>query len=297
MNKFFGQFLLERDVITREGLLLALKHQRESTKKLGEIAIARGYLTQKDVDFLHRKQQSVDLKFGELAVQEGLLTEDQVKELMNIQVNNHILLGKSLLDLGLVNEEKLREELRAYREEEYMQVLMEIEVPERVEIEGLRNGKLFYILGDVTIKMLLRVADVYCKTSDVKVELGYTINPYYCITIPTYGETSAKFLFKLSRHLARRIASKMLQKEDPGSLDESIIADAVGEFLNIVCGNVYSRALREEGRDFQFSIPEIVNNNEQEVIFFDRKEKSIVLPLFTSEGFAEIQLVERCLGM
>jgi CheY-specific phosphatase CheX len=295
MNKFFGQFLLERDVVSRDELMQALKYQRDSTKKLGEIAVARGYLTQKDVDYIHKKQQTVDRKFGELAITEGLLTEDQVKELMNIQVNNHILLGKALLDLGIVNEEKLREELRAYREEEYMQVLMEIDVPERVEVEGIRHGKLFYILGDVTVKMLLRIADIYCKTSDVKVEIGYTVNPYYCIVIPTHGDIQAKFLFKLSRQLAHRIASRMLMR-DTGDIEESLMADAVGEFLNIVCGNVYSRALREEGKDFRFSVPEIIRNSDKEVIFFEKKEKSIVLPLFTSEGFAEIQLIEPSLG-
>ena len=47
--RFFGQYLLEKRLVTSEQLLKAIKYQDQSRKRLGDVAIECGYMTEAQV--------------------------------------------------------------------------------------------------------------------------------------------------------------------------------------------------------------------------------------------------------
>ncbi len=81
IHNFFGNYLLEKDIITTEQLLDALQEQSKVHLKLGTLAIHEGYMTAGEVDNIIIMQTHQDKKFGELAIEEGYLTEEQVNAL------------------------------------------------------------------------------------------------------------------------------------------------------------------------------------------------------------------------
>ena len=54
--KFFGQYLLEKNIITPQQLIEAVEYQESKNLKFGEYALSKGYLTAKDVEKIQNEQ-------------------------------------------------------------------------------------------------------------------------------------------------------------------------------------------------------------------------------------------------
>ena len=75
-SQYFGHFLLNRELITREQLTDALTFQQSVHVKFGVIAIDEGYMTPLQVEEVHEKQKQADKRFGEIAIELGYLTNE-----------------------------------------------------------------------------------------------------------------------------------------------------------------------------------------------------------------------------
>ena len=83
--KFFGQFLVEKGVVTREVLLQAIELQESVNLSFGATAMAMGLLTEADIEKVHNAQRCEDLRFGDMAVKLELLTADQMQQVLTRQ--------------------------------------------------------------------------------------------------------------------------------------------------------------------------------------------------------------------
>lgn len=113
--QFFGNYLLSRNVITKEQLIHAMQKKSSEQVKLGTLAIHAGYMTASEVERIIILQTHQDKRFGELAIQEGYLTELQVAELLKTQNPDFLLLGQALLDDGIINHEQLQDLIIDYQ--------------------------------------------------------------------------------------------------------------------------------------------------------------------------------------
>ena len=95
-TQFFGNYLLEKGILTTSQLTDALTEQSKVHIKLGTLAIHAGYMTAGEVDSVVVLQTHQDKKFGELAIEEGYLTEEQVQSLLDAQTPDYLLLGQVL---------------------------------------------------------------------------------------------------------------------------------------------------------------------------------------------------------
>lgn len=102
-TQFFGNFLLNKGVITPEQLIEVLKIQSSAHKKLGTLAIHAGYMSASEVDDVYITQTHYDKRFGELAVELGYLTQEQVDELLIIQLPDYMLLGQILVEQNILS--------------------------------------------------------------------------------------------------------------------------------------------------------------------------------------------------
>ena len=116
-TQFFGNFLLNKGVITPEQLIEALKIQSSTHKKFGTLAIHSGYMSASEVADVYITQTHYDKRFGELAVELGYLTPEQVDKLLTIQLPNYMLLGQILVDKKIVTHIELENLITEYKSE------------------------------------------------------------------------------------------------------------------------------------------------------------------------------------
>jgi CheY-specific phosphatase CheX len=116
-SQYFGHYLLNRDLITREQLADALVFQQSVHVKFGVIAVDEGYMTPSQVEEVHEKQRQVDKRFGEIAIDLGYLTSEQVDSLVSSQKQNHLYLAQALVDRGYMTIEQFGNALNEYKKE------------------------------------------------------------------------------------------------------------------------------------------------------------------------------------
>lgn len=155
--RFFGQFLLERDIITPQALLKALSLQDQNNEQLGTIAVRRGLMTLQDVAALHRAQRTTDKRLGELAVGRGLIDHDQANALLEEQRRAYVRLGEALVRTGALTRDILERELAVFEAEQIAAVAPAgpaIEPQGALVERTLRlTQTLFHRLAHVTVKL------------------------------------------------------------------------------------------------------------------------------------------------
>jgi hypothetical protein len=125
-DRFFGQFLIRRGVITPAQLAAGLEYQQRINRSLGTIAVEKNYLGVSEVGRILEQQRSWDLPFGEIGERLSLLTSRQHRLLVKEQQRSFIYLGEALLVLGHLTAEQYAELLPVFRSSEEA-VLREIE--------------------------------------------------------------------------------------------------------------------------------------------------------------------------
>ncbi|MFE8700154.1 hypothetical protein ACFYKX_06005 [Cytobacillus sp. FJAT-54145] len=116
-SQYFGHYLLNRGLITKEQLTDALEFQQSVHVKFGVIAVDEGYMTAVQVDEVHEKQKQVDKRFGEIAVELGYLTNDQVDDMLSSQKQNHLLLAQALVDREYMTIDAFSKALNDYKKD------------------------------------------------------------------------------------------------------------------------------------------------------------------------------------
>lgn len=115
-TQFFGNYLLNKGLVTSAQLSRALSDRKQTRAKLGVLAINAGYMTPAQVDEVHAEQQRVDKRIGDIAVEKGYLTEAQVDELLSKQGLAHLQLGQALVDAGVMTNAAFADALNGYKQ-------------------------------------------------------------------------------------------------------------------------------------------------------------------------------------
>lgn len=114
-TQFFGNFLLNKEIISPEQLIDLLKIHSTAHKKLGTLAIHSGFMSASEVEDVYITQTHFDKLFGELAVNLGYLTESQVDNLLTTQLPDYMLLGQILIDKNLLTHVELEDLITEYK--------------------------------------------------------------------------------------------------------------------------------------------------------------------------------------
>lgn len=116
-TQFLGNYLLNKNYITKEQLIEALQYQKNVHLKLGVLAIHAGYMTASQVEQVHIMQTHKNGRFGELAIEAGFLTKEQVDFLLNSQKPDYLLLSQALVDKGYMTTSQFEEAMTDYQSE------------------------------------------------------------------------------------------------------------------------------------------------------------------------------------
>jgi CheY-specific phosphatase CheX len=282
--QFFGEFLIDRWIITRGQLIEAIELQEYRNLKLGAVAIQKGFLTEEQVRQVNEKQKTTDMRFADLAVSLGMLTEVQAHEIVVFQKNNHLFLGEALLELGHITEDILERELSIFKEEQSRYALEKVVVP-----EGVASADLVEVGVDLTRKMFSRVVGVLVKTGVGKIEdrpEEAVRNTYHLsVAVPMDGAQTVKYVLSVSSEVAVAIATAIL-REDATRETEEVVEDAVKEFCNVVCGNAVAK-LAQLGIQVDIGPPESLGTlpTPPEGLV------AVVFPVYLAEGGVDLRFL------
>jgi len=229
--KFFGEFLLERNLITQQILDDVLGVQRNSNLMLGELAVSMGVITEQEALEINLRQQVQNKRFGEIAEELGLLGNNQLGELLLKQQRQRKYFGKILVELGFLSDEEMEKQLIAHQNERN-QVFQSM-------LQSIKH----HDLGDYLIAIIEATNLLFLRTLHVKSSFSQLLetidNSHAKLTacqISIGGQKKLSFALATNTQTAAIITSKFTHQplED---CDEDFSSDALGEFLNILVGH------------------------------------------------------------
>ncbi len=275
--KFFGQYLLEKKLITPKDLLNAIDLQEQTNLRFGDLVISLGLMTSAQTEEVHRAQRLKDLQFGEMAVTMGYLTHEQVKHLLHQQRSNHLFIGQALVKIGALPEDQMEKALSDFNVEQSSYLTEKITI-----LPDIPCPPVWEIVADQTCKMLTRLAGLpnrtgQCVSTDklpekpVVVEMGFS------------GTVSARFLVTLSDSGRKMIAQAILKEnsQDPDlgqNLDDSLLA-----FINLTCGNIASKAT-QLGYDIDITPAQFKPTSAATETEADKNLMGMIIPVYLSDG-------------
>jgi CheY-specific phosphatase CheX len=239
--KFFGQFLIEKKIISGLNLLRAIELQEKTNHRFGDLVLEIGLMTKEQIYSTHRAQRHEDLQFGDMAVKLGFLKVDQVKHVLEKQQQRHLYIGEALVQIGAITPEKLEFYLAEFKQTAISGDGVTIEIP-----DDSLHREICQVFADMTLKMLTRIAGATFRIGTCTSPL--TIPPAeIAIEVIFSGTISARYILTMSEEGKKLIAASTIKKGL--ELSEKNIQTAVIKFVNIICGNAISK-LTKDGHHF-----------------------------------------------
>ena len=247
--KFFGQFLIDQGEVDASDVREALGLMEKENATIGEIAISHGFMQARDVMRVHAGQRVKDLPFGDLAVEMGLLASQQLVDALRHQRSQRVPIGQALVALGRLPSARLAVMLDAFKVDQAQYDVAETPLP-----DGLINHRVSRYLIELLPRFLLRVARIRAKVGSVRAFEGTPDFAEVRVSVPVRGASGLEVALcsdvEFAEALAQATSGLM-----PADLDAEMVADGVGEFLNVLAGNAAS-AIAKEGHLVEIGPPE-----------------------------------------
>lgn len=278
-TQFFGNYLLNKRLVTSWQLTEALELQKSTRLKIGILAINAGFMTAEQVNKVHNAQQTTDKRMGDLAVEMGFLTPEQLDELLNTQKAGHLLLGQALVDKGYMTTKQFEDALTEYKK---------VNCITDADFTTEQNDKMNAIIGNFYHFNTLKDADVFtdylmlffknlirfigddftpldakmCSEYDTGWYAGQLIQGKFSAFTALEGDSSAFIGF------ASRFAD-----DEYTSVDEYVEA-SVGEFLNLHNGLFTVNVSNDMGMNLEMT-PQVVASEK----FIKTSNEMICIPI------------------
>ena len=242
--KFFGQFLIENGVVDSDQIRAALKLMEEENRSLGTLAEAGGILTAEEAAKVNAQQRTCDVPFGELAVEMGLLSEEQVEYLLGFQEQTRLRIGQALVRQSALANDRLLELLVQFENEQALFRIGNVDLP-----EGLESNLLAATVLDLLPRLLVRVASIGVRIGkgqaaadapDLPVRTAVAVTGDVGLLICLLGNE------EFSLQLAGATAGLDESRLEAARQDVALLADGVGEFLNVLAGNAMGMLERKQ---------------------------------------------------
>ena len=146
-TQLFGNFLLQKGIVTTEQLIEAIKHSSESHIKVGSLAIHSGYMTPEQVERVYIFQTHEDALFGQIAIRENFINEEQLDEILRQQTPSYLKVGQYFVDHNIFSNTELDSLIHEYQTE-YKIPTLENQLPTLDDVHHLVRS--FCNFADIT---------------------------------------------------------------------------------------------------------------------------------------------------
>lgn len=256
LNQYFGQYLLNKGILTPTQYYDVLRHEKSTRVKLGILAINAGFMTAAQVGKVHNLQRVQDKKFGELAVEQGYLSDAQVGQLLDSQSQGHLAMIQTIADKSYLTLNAIETALADFRAEygrldaalvSYNPIDEDAVIRSCIDLSQA-GGRADYLYQYVNLLLrnilrFLNEAAVILPTSadgDKSAE--------WVASQTITGETAFSVNLCMNETVLLAIASRF--NNEPLSLANELAIDSIGEFLNVhngvFCGNLSENGIRSD---------------------------------------------------
>ncbi|MEG6586232.1 hypothetical protein [Dendrosporobacter sp. 1207_IL3150] len=243
LNQYFGQYLLNKQILSAKQLREAFAFENSAKLKLGVLAINAGLMNASQVEEVHELQKAKDKKFGELAIEAGYLSLAKLEELLEVQRSRQMSLSQAVVDLGFLDLAQLEKALADYKNEskftnDQWQSLRTADFEQAAHLflnfsKAGGIGEIYYDYVGLFLRNLNRfICNVPVLQSNI--QLSEYNATKWLVTQNVVGEVNLFTGIALDDKVFLEIARRYSQ-EDLNEIDE-LAECSVAEFLNVVNG-------------------------------------------------------------
>ena len=231
---FFGQYLLAKGVIDREGLLDALDRQRRSNHSLPELAVQHGLIDRRRANSIMVHYRMSDAPIEVILEEDGGLGPEQVKRLQHKQRSSWLRIGAALVEGGHLSEEAIAANLEDYRS-------LESATDQKIHeaMRHLPDSDAVSACVELTVFHFSRVSGRPAKLESVSVEPDVLEDGLQRFSQRIFGDGDYTIAVDLPPELIASLARGMLGFDVESGTETE--ADAVGEVVNLIGGNACTR--------------------------------------------------------
>lgn len=246
--KFFGQYLLERGLVTPAQLLAAVDLQERTNESFGDVAVRLGLLDKTTSNRLNELQRVTDKRIGELAMDQGMLTPQSVERILMHQRNHHLYVGEALVRLGHLQPGVLEAKLAEFKKDQEAFDSEHVQLPADTPARECVRASV-----ELTRKLLTRIPQITTKVGPARWLEEPVLKGDIAASLTMNGHEVHDIAIVATRAVARRVTVGLLGFAPPNMSDDDAI-DGFKEFLNVVAGNVTAR-MAQSGERWDFSPP------------------------------------------
>jgi hypothetical protein len=254
---YFGKYLENQGIITKEQYNEVVIASQSSRVKLGLLAVAEGFMTEEEAEEVNDAQHRLDKRFGDIAVSRGYLTESQVEMLLAKQGDSYLLFVQAMVERNILTLEEIQEHVKAYKTAQNLSDL---------DVDAIKSGDV-----DKIIPVLLRDCNISPVVKDYIALTARNIarfidRQFRIEKVKVVNEVSAPFAaaqvldgdYKIftgffGKGEALKLIAEAYAKEEFEVIDIDVV-DATCEFLN--CNNgLFATKLSNEYVDIDMLPP------------------------------------------
>jgi len=285
-TQFFGNFLLNRNVVTPEQLVKAIEKEATSRIKLGTLAMYHNLMTANEIDDIVIAQTHEDKQFGELAVERNYLTEEQVDTLLSEQSPEYLLLGQVLIEQGIISNTDLENLIIDYESEhEIYDLDLQIDQKEQVtrlihhyfNLEEMKNSEVYEAYLTLLFNNLIRfIGTDFTPMTPILCEEYPT---QFCILQNIHGKYNITSAIDMDRSMAIEFASRYAM-DTFDAFDEYVQA-SLEDFLNLHNGLFTVNMSNNHAIELQLDAPE---THDKDLIEFNSDAVTCLFPVMYPFG-------------
>jgi hypothetical protein len=286
--QFFGNFLLNKQLVTPAALADAMNRQSASRLTPDLLALNAGLITADRVKTVYSEMQKSDKSIEETMISLGFVTKEQLDELAETQPPAHLSLGKALVDGGYMTEELFEDALTEYKAEneiseadfrEVKDFAIKMLVKKFCNIMDEESAHYITSYLSLLFKNIIRFIGDDFAPLDIEYTKGRVCNK--CVSQKIYGIINAISIIDADESSMAGFASRFA-RETVKEADEYAYACA-SEFLNLHNGLYAVNLSNEEGGELGLD-PQIA----YEDYSLDYLENVYTVPLCFSFGAVNI---------
>lgn len=282
---YFGKYLVDQNVITKEECDNVMQKQKNARVKLGLLAVETKLMTQAQADEVNTLQTLMDKRFGDIAVSKGYLTDEQVGQLLKKQGDAYLQFVQTITEEGLMDMGQLNQCLDEFKNacgytDEELEDLKSSDLDRVVPLftknaQGLTKDYL-----SLMVRNLNRFIDTEIRMEELYIKDEIHIDKAACQSMFGDHELFVGFVGEKAGliHIGSQFA-----KEEFAEVDEDVL-DSICEFINTTNG-LFASSLSEQEIEVDMHPPMMAM--EVQAI---RSNKLYILPIFLSGKKVELVL-------
>lgn len=260
--QLFGNFLVEKAVITEEQKVSFQKELQDTRVKMGTIAVADGLINEAQAEEINHAQTQQDRRFGDIAIEMGYLTDAQISDIIKKQGDSAMKFYQLLTDKAGIAMNDIEANLEEFKKaqgftDEELDALKRDDIDKIISLYAIVRDTDIPDLASLVMRNLIRfvTSDFYFGRMKKVTDYSYSMLAGQWAV----GDKKVYLGFGTSDELdgITKLAKKYAKGVTIAGSDE--IYDAVCEFTNLNNG-LFASALSEKGTYIDMEPPGVFLN-------------------------------------